>query len=235
MESAESTINTLSAEIGTALEGTPGTVTTAELIVNRSPAAFPIVVLPLRNAFPATVRLFPQLMNPPAPLVTIEEVVDIPPERVESPVTLRVLPRDTAPGTENPPVKVARLLKLVSELKVTEELLKTVVPAIVLFAPLLLWVKLPYTDRLPPLVEMLLLTASVEERVVAPVTPRVPAIWVFPLADATVNLLVATEKFPTLLIAAVEIWSEESFPLPSVMVRRLELRTVLSVVLSRPV
>jgi len=97
----------------------------------------------------------------------------------------------------------------------------------------------------PALVEMFPLAESDEnvaapetprdESVVAPVTASVPATAVLPLADATVNLLVATEKFPRLLIARVESWSAESFPLPSVMVRRLPFRTVLSVVLSRPV
>jgi len=56
-ESAESTINTLSADTGTVFAGTPGTVTFAELIVSRSPPAFPIVVFPFNAAFPAIVRL----------------------------------------------------------------------------------------------------------------------------------------------------------------------------------
>lgn len=124
---------------------------------------------------------------------------------------------------------------------------------------------LPYTERLPPLVEMFELTARVDDSVVAPVTAsvfesvvapvtarvdwsveapvrveapataRVPAIDVLPLADKTENLLVLTVKSPVVLTAAFESWSAESVPPPSLTVLRVLVREALSEVLSRPV
>ena len=75
------------------------------------------------------------------------------------------------------------------------------------------------------------------ERLVAPVTPRVPAMAVLPLAEATVNLLAApfTLKSLVVLTATLEIWRAESLPLPSLMALSVALTVELSVFLSRPV
>tara|TARA_R110000868_G_scaffold107928_1_gene294977 strand:+ start:113 stop:529 length:417 start_codon:yes stop_codon:yes gene_type:complete len=92
----------------------------------------------------------------------------------------------------------------------------------------------PVTPRVEPIVANPV-TARLEESVVAAATPKVPAIWVLPLAEATVSLLVATLKSPTMFAAVVESWSEESVPPPSLTLLRVPLRLALSEVLSRPV
>ena len=91
----------------------------------------------------------------------------------------------------------------------------------------------PVTLSAPPMVAAPLVARL--ERLVAPVTPRVPAMAVLPLAAATVSLLVATLKSPVVLTAALEIWSAESLPLPSLMALSVALTVELSVFLSRPV
>jgi hypothetical protein len=60
---------------------------------------------------------------------------------------------------------------------------------------------------------------------------------VLPLAEATVNLLAApfTLKSPVVLTAALEIWSAESLPLPSLMALSVAPTVELSAFLSRPV
>jgi hypothetical protein len=106
-------------------------------------------------------------------------------------------------------------------------------------------VEMPVTDRVPGIVRppvipsvppMVALPLVVRElREVAPVTLRVPATAVLPLAEATVKRLVATLKSPVELSAVVETWSAESFPLPSLSVLRTPVSVALSAVFSRPV
>jgi len=63
----------------------------------------------------------------------------------------------------------------------------------------------------------------------------VPATAVLPLAEATVNLLVAMLKLPRVFTAVVETCRAESVPLPSDNVLREVVMIELSEVLSRPV
>jgi hypothetical protein len=73
--------------MGTVLTGTPGIVTLAELIVSRSPAAFPIVVLPLTVRFPLVDREVPLMEE----LDEIEPVTERLFDITVAPVTLSVL------------------------------------------------------------------------------------------------------------------------------------------------
>ena len=91
----------------------------------------------------------------------------------------------------------------------------------------------PVTLSAPPMVAAPLVMRL--ERLVAPVTAKVPATAVLPLAEATVSLLVATLKSPVVLTAALETWSAESLPLPSLMALSDAPTVELSEFLSRPV
>ena len=232
-----------------------GNVTTFAFTVRRSAAALPIVVLPF------TVRL--PLADKEAPL--IEELDPIEPVTVRlfdmtvAPVTLRVLlivnglENDTFPKNDAFPLHVK------VELNVTDEAVR--LPANELDAAALVWTMFPNTDRLPALVEMLLVTARVDERLVAPVTARVDERVVAPVTVRVDERLVApvtpsvepmvanpetarleaspvapvTFRVPTMLAAVVDSWSAESVPPPSLMLLRLPVRLALSEVLSRPV
>lgn len=155
---------------------------------------------------PVTARL-PSVESPVTPRVVPTVAAPVTPRlaNVESPVTLRVLPIPTAP------VSV--------EMPVTDR-----VPGIV---------RPPVIPSVPPIVALPLVMSELSE--VAPVTASVPATAVLPLAEATVNLLVATLKSPLMLDATVETWSAESFPEPSLRAFRLAVSVALSVVFSRPV
>jgi hypothetical protein len=106
-------------------------------------------------------------------------------------------------------------------------------------------VEVPVTDRVPGIVSppvipsvppMVALPLVVRElRDVAPVTLRVPATAVLPLAEATVKRLVATLKSPVVLTAVVDSWSAESIPLPSPTALRTVVSAELSELFSRPV
>lgn len=226
-----------------------GNVTTFAFTVRRSAAALPIVVLPF------TVRL--PLADKDVPL--IEELDPIEPVTVRlfditvAPVTLSVLlivnglENDTFPKNDAFPLHV----KLDEAVRL---------PANELDAAALVWTMFPNTDRLPALVEMLLVTERVDERLAAPVTARVDDRVVAPVTVRVDERLVApvtpsvepmvanpetarleaspvapvTFRVPTMLAAVVESWSAESVPPPSLMLLRLPVRLALSEVLSRP-
>jgi hypothetical protein len=219
-----------------------GNVTTFAFTVRRSAAALPIVVLPF------TVRL--PLADKDVPL--IEELDPIEPVTVRlfdmtvAPVTLRVLlivnglENDTFPKNDAFPLHVK------VELNVTDEAVR--LPANELDAAALVWTMFPNTDRLPALVEILLVTARVDERLAAPVTARVDERVVAPVTPSVEPMVANPEtarleaspvapvtfRVPTMLAAVVESWSAESVPPPSLMLLRLPVRLALSEVLSRP-
>ena len=233
-----------------------GNVTTFAFTVRRSAAALPIVVLPFTVMLP--------LADKDAPL--IEELDPIEPVTVRlfdmtvAPVTLRVLlivsglENDTFPKNDTFPLQVKVELSVVLDETVR-------LPANELDAAALVWTMFPNTDRLPALVEMLLVTARVDERLAAPVTARVDERVVAPVTVRVDERLVApvtpsvepmvanpetarleaspvapvTFRVPTMLAAVVESWSAESVPPPSLMLLSVPLRLALSEVLSRPV
>jgi hypothetical protein len=155
---------------------------------------------------PVTARLA-SVESPVTPNVVPTVAAPVTPRlaNVEAPVTLRVLPIPTAPVSVEAPV--------------TDR-----VPGIV---------RPPVIPSVPPIVAFPLVVRELRE--VAPVTAREPATAVLPLAEATVNLLVATLKSPVELTAVVETWSAESFPLPSLSDLRVPVSVALSDVFSRPV
>ncbi len=90
---------------------------------------------------------------------------------------------------------------------------------------LVLTEKLPVQDRVPG-------TDRPADRVVVPVTTRLPPTVMFPLVERDERLAApVTARVPVLATPAEEIWSAESLPLPSLMVRSDAVSAALSVVL----
>ena len=179
-----------------------GVVTVDAFSVSESAAASPMVTFPFPEMFPVTVS---------DPLTCMELATAEPSDEEEVAVSVEA---------EIPELNDTKLVKItLPENCAVPETLKAPdavrVPANVEVAPASFWVtwravSVWDVDRFP-------LNAPVLENVDAPVTLTVPAMTVFPLAAATVNLLVATEKFP----AASRVPANAPFPVAAATVNLL--------------